>query len=75
MSDLKDVLSRAEHWSASAQDMLVQAALKIEKIQDAEFELTAEDWKIIEERVAASDRGEVASEAEMEMIFKKYRVA
>jgi hypothetical protein len=74
MSALKDVLARAEHWPASAQDKLVQAALEIEVIQDAEFELTAEDWSIIEDRIAQSDRGEIATDEEMEAMFKKYRL-
>jgi hypothetical protein len=74
MSALKDVLARAEHWPASAQDMLVQAALEIEQIQDAEFELTVEDWKIIDERIAGSARGEIATEKEVEAVFQKYRL-
>ena len=73
MSDLKDVLARAQHWPPSSQDKLLQAALEIEKIQDTEFELTAEDWIIIEDRISKSDRGEIATDEEMEAIFKKYR--
>ncbi len=75
MSALKDVLARAEHWPAGAQDALVQAALEIEQLQDSEFELDAEDWKIIDERIAGSKRGEIATDEEMEEIFKKYRLA
>ena len=74
MSALKDVLARAEHWPASSQDMLVLAALEIERIQDAEFELTAEDWKIIDERIAGSARGEIATDKEVEATYKKYRL-
>ena len=74
MSDLKDVLARAEHWPASAQDKLVKAALEIEQFQDADFELTAEDWIIIDERVAGSARGDIATDEEVEATFKKYRL-
>jgi hypothetical protein len=74
MSALKDVLARAEHWTASAQDKLVKAALEIEQVQDLEFELDADDLKIIDERIAGSARGEIASDEEMETIFKKYRL-
>jgi predicted transcriptional regulator len=74
MSALKDVLARAEHWTATAQDRLVQAALEIEQTQDQEFELTEEDWKIIDQRVAASARGEFATDQEVEAIFNKYRL-
>jgi hypothetical protein len=74
MSALKDVLARAEHWPASAQDKLVKAALEIEQVQDADFELTAEDWKMIDDRIAGSARGEIATDEEVEAVYKKYRL-
>jgi hypothetical protein len=75
MSALKDVLARAEQWPANAQDRLVQAALEIEESQDVDFELSAEDWKIIEKRAAGSARGEIATDEEMAAMFAKYRLA
>jgi hypothetical protein len=75
MSALKDVLARAEHWPASAQEDLVNAALIIEQNQADDCEFTAEDWKIIDERLAASARGEFATDAEMEALYAKYRLA
>jgi hypothetical protein len=65
MSALKDVLDRAQHWPDGAQAELVRAAIIIERNQDADFELTVEDWKIIDERIAAAARGEIASDAEV----------
>ncbi len=75
MSALKDVLARAEFWPASAQDDLVKAALIIEQNQNDDFEFTAEDWKIIDERLAGAARGEFATDAEMESLYAKYRLA
>ncbi len=72
MSALKDVLDRAQHWPVSAQEELVRAAMIIERNQEANFDLTAEDWKIIDERIAAAARGEIATDAEAEAVFGKY---
>jgi hypothetical protein len=75
MSALKDVLDRAKTWPAAAQDELVRAALIIERNQDAAFELSADDWAIIDTRIAAAARGDIATEAEVEAVFGKYRQA
>jgi predicted transcriptional regulator len=75
MYALKDVLARAENWPTSAQEDLVNAALIIEQNQASDDEFTAEDWKIIDERLAASARGEFATDAEMEALYAKYRLA
>ena len=75
MTALSDVLKRAAQWPASAQKELVRAAMVIERNQDADFELTANDWKIIDERIAAAGRGDIATDAEVEAVFGKFRVA
>jgi hypothetical protein len=75
VSTLKDVLDRAKHWPPSAQEELVRAAMIIERNQDADFDLTADDWKIIDERIAAAAAGDIASDQEVETVFGKYRLA
>ena len=75
MSALKDVLNRAQHWSVSAQEELLRAAMVIERNQDVDFELNSADWRIIDERIAAAARGEIAGDAEVEAVFGKYRLA
>ena len=75
MSALKDVLTRAEKWPADAQADLLRAALVIERNQQAGDELTDEDWKIIDARIAGAARGEIATDTEMEALFAKYRVS
>ena len=64
----------AEYWPASAQEDLVNAALIIEQNQQVDFDFTAEDWKIIDERLAGTARGEFATDVEMEALFAKYRL-
>jgi hypothetical protein len=75
MSALKNLLTRAEKWPADAQADLLQAALVIERNQEQGSELTEEDWKIIDARIAGAARGEIATDAEMEALFGKYRVS
>jgi hypothetical protein len=75
MSALKDVLTRAEKWPADAQADLLRAALVIERNQDEGNELTDEDWAIIDARIAAAARGEIATDTEMESLFSKYRLS
>ncbi len=74
MSALKDVLERAQHWPEGAQDKLVRAALVIEQNQDSDFEFTDEDWKIIDERIAGTARGEIATDDEVKAVFNKFRL-
>jgi hypothetical protein len=75
MSALKNLLTRAEKWPADAQADLLHAALVIERNQDEGNELTDEDWAIIDARIAAAARGEIATDTEMESLFSKYRLS
>jgi hypothetical protein len=76
MSALKDLLTRAEKWPADAQEDLLLAALVIESSQaGTDFELDDEDYKILLQRKAENAEGLFASEAEINAIFARYRVA
>ena len=65
----------AECWPASAQEDIVNVALIIEQNQQVDFNFTAEDWKIMGERLAGAARGDTATVGEMEALFAKYRLA
>jgi hypothetical protein len=77
MKDAKliDVLERAESWPVEDRAKLVAAARLIEAQRESGFDLSAEDWRIIDERVASANRGEIASEEETADFFRKYRSA
>lgn len=70
---LKDILRRADNWPAEDQQELVQAALHIERRHMPDFELSDVDWKIIEARLEAARLGAIATDAEVEAVFSKYR--
>jgi len=72
---LQKVLSRAETWSEQDQNELVQLAMEIEARRRGPYKATAEELKAIDEAVAAVERGEIASDEEIEAIFAKYRAA
>ena len=72
---LKDVLHLAENWSAEDQEELVRAALYIEQRQSGEFELDSNDWSIIDARLEAARLSGLATDEEVEAVFRKYRAA
>jgi hypothetical protein len=72
---LKNVLARAERWSEHDQEELAQAALEIEARRHGLYRASAEELKAIDEALAAVDRGELASDAEVEAVLAKYRHA
>ena len=72
---LKDILNLAESWPESDKQELMQVALYIEQRQARDFDITSDDWLIIDARLEAARLGAIASDAEVETIFGKYRAA
>lgn len=69
---LVEVMERASLWPPQDRAKLVAVARLIEAQHGAQDELTAEDWRIIDERVEAAERGAIASEPEVFNLFRKY---
>jgi hypothetical protein len=72
---LENILGRVGEWSPEAQEELVRFVLEIEQRNAHADDLTDEDWKIIDERVEAARRGEIATDEEVAALFGKYRLA
>ncbi len=70
---LKKILTYAENWSEQDQEELAQAALEIEARRHGVYHATPEELAAIDEALAAVSRGEIASDAEVEQLFSKYR--
>jgi hypothetical protein len=70
---LIDVMERASSWPAEDRAKLIAAARLIEAQHGAGIELTDADWRMIESRVQAAERGEIAPEEEVEAFFRNYR--
>jgi len=70
---LKKILAYAETWSEQDQEELAQAALEIEARRHGVYHATPEELAAIDEALAGVSRGEIASDAEVERLFAKYR--
>jgi hypothetical protein len=73
--NLKKVLARAETWSEQDQEELAQVVLEIEARRHGAYRASPDELKAIDEALAAVERGEIASELEVEAVFAKYRRA
>jgi hypothetical protein len=74
-ADLRTMLARIEHWPEEDQEELAQIALEIEARRRGVYHATPEELQAIDEALAAVERGEVASDEEVEAVFAKYRHA
>ena len=72
-ADLRRVLARAERWSEDEQEELAQVALEIEARRHGLYSATPDELAAIDEALSAVERGEIASEAELEAVFARYR--
>jgi hypothetical protein len=68
---LKDILDRVLAWSPEDQERVVRFVRQVEEGSSPD-DISDEEWKLIEERVARRD---VASDAEVKKLFDKYRGA
>ena len=69
------LLERAEAWPQEAQDELVRSSIDIERKHGAIYHLNDEERADIREGLAEIERGEVASDAEVEKTFRNLRGA
>jgi hypothetical protein len=72
-TDLKTLLERVQAWPEAAQDELVAVANEIEnELQSQDYVATREELEIIDAAIAAIDAGQVATEADVEAVFRKF---
>lgn len=69
------MLSRIELWSEDDQEELAQVALEIEARRHGVYRATPKELAAIDEALAAVERGEIATDEEVEAVFAKYRNA
>jgi hypothetical protein len=73
-TDLKTLLERAQSWPEAARHELLAVANEIEselKVQD--YLATAEELEVIDAAIATIDAGQIATDAEVEAAFRKFR--
>jgi ribosome maturation protein Sdo1 len=74
-AELRTMLARIERWPEEDQEELAQVALEIEARRHGVYHATLDEVLAIDEASAAVERGEVASDEEVEAVFAKYRRA
>ena len=73
-TDLKDLLERVQTWPEAAQEELAAVANEIEtELRGQDYFATQEELQVIDDAMAAIDRGEIATEAEVKAAFAKFR--
>ena len=68
---IKQILENVLTWPIADQEKVARFAREVEKHR-GDSDLTDDEWRIIEERAA---RRELASDAEVEALFSRYRNA
>ena len=71
-SELKEVLKRIASWPQEDQEELAQIALEIEARRHDVYHATLEELAAIDEALAAVERGEIATDQEVEGVLAKY---
>jgi hypothetical protein len=69
----KSVMERVESWPEAEQQELLEIVIEMEARRAGTFEPTPEELQAIDEAIEAVKRGEIATDAEVEAVFAKYR--
>jgi predicted transcriptional regulator len=71
--ELAALVERVESWPEAAQQQLAAIGLEIEQDLSGVYHASPEELKAIDEGVAAADRGEFATDEEVEAVLAKFR--
>ncbi len=72
---VKEIIGRASHWPEEDQEELAQVALEIELRRSGVYQASTDELSAIDAAQAGVARGEIASDAEVDTLFGKYRRA
>jgi predicted transcriptional regulator len=70
---LGDVFDRVRSWPEARQQDAISVLLTMEKLGTKPYVLSPEELAAVEEGLAQAERGEFASDAEVEATFRRFR--
>jgi predicted transcriptional regulator len=70
--EIKSVLDRVLTWPPEEQEMAAEALLLMEARHGEVYHPDDEEWAAIEEGLAQAERGEFATDEEMEAVWKRF---
>ena len=70
---IESVLNRVLEWPAKRQEDAVRMLLDMEKQDSYDHELSEEERADLREALAEAERGEFATDEEVEAVFARYR--
>ena len=71
--DIQAIFERVLAWPPERLDDVAEVLLQMETANDVVDDLTDEDLTDLEQGLAEADRGEFASEEEIQALFDRYR--
>ena len=69
---LNDVMKLIEAWPAGRQDDLARIVMRMNEIGAAPYEMTADEDAAVALTMADTDRGEFASDADVEAAYARF---
>jgi predicted transcriptional regulator len=75
VTNLREVLERAQSWPEEAQSELLAIANQIEHDLQGDYIATSDELQAIDAAIASIDAGEAATEEEVRAAFAKFRSA
>jgi predicted transcriptional regulator len=73
--EMDEILERVRTWSAEEQEEAAFLLLALEERRGGPYELDADELAAIEEAEAQAERGDFATDEEMNALFDRYRRA
>jgi predicted transcriptional regulator len=70
---LKEVMRRAETWPKERQQEALRLLLEMEARDTSTYQLSEEEAADIDEALKEVERGEVATEEEVKVVFNRFR--
>ena len=70
---MQKALAAVRRWPASRQDEAAEFLPALDRLGDSTYAASDEELRAVDEALAQAERGEFASDAEVEAVFARFR--